>query len=401
MIAPFDLRRLGPYLAGVAIFVLFSTPSIKLYLYTEAINGVPLALFAASLLLKPPHAVSQARLSGLMLGLMLFAVLFFFGAYNSASLDLVALVKYAILCVLCIAVCLTADRKALGTAAWLIAGWGTVLAVVQLGHGITLDRSLGQNYLTLGYALGCSALIGLMAAAAARSRPTRILGLACALLSLAAAATLLGRGPILFPLIVFLGYLAVNTVVAPSPAKVVVRVAVLLAGAVAVAYYFAVLAQAEGMLSRLMRLADLAEEPRIAEDYLPALRAIAEQPLGIGLEAHQRVIGAYPHNIFLELFMSGGALAVLLFLVLSGLFFRRFVAVSRDRVDLGAKCMFLLTVYYFLVWNASFDLASTYALLPMMIYFAALGRGEFMQVSSDLWAPGRIVIGSAAREDRP
>ncbi len=401
MSAPCDLRRLSPYMAGVAIFVLFCTPSIKLYLYTEAINGVPLAFLAASWLLNPPHTLSTARVSGLLLGLLLFAVLFFFGAYNSASLDLVALVKYVILCILCIAVCFAADRKALGTAVWLIAAWGTLLAAIQLSHGITLDRSLGQNYLTLGYALGCSTLIGLLAVAAADSVWTRILGLACAMLSLAAAATLLGRGPILFPLMVLVGYLAVNTVVAPTPGKIAVRVAVLLVGVAAVAYYFVVLAQAEGMLTRLMRLADIANEPRVAEEYLPALRAVAEQPLGIGLEAHERVIGGYPHNIFLELFMSGGAVAVLLFLILTGLFFRRFVAMSRDRVDLGAKCMFLLTVYYFLVWNASFDLASTYALLPMMIYFASLGRGEFMQLSSKLWAPGRIVIGPAAGEERP
>ena len=80
-----DLRRIAPYLAGAAVFVLFSTPSIKLYLYTEAINAVPLVLFAGSLLMNPPGRVSRARLSGLMLGMMLFAVLFFFGAGRYAS----------------------------------------------------------------------------------------------------------------------------------------------------------------------------------------------------------------------------------------------------------------------------------------------------------------------------
>ncbi len=196
--ATFDLRQLAPYLAGAGIFFLFSTPSIKLYVYSEAVNGVPVALLAAALLLNPPRALSRARLSGLMLGMMLFVVLFLFGAYNSASLDLVALVKYAILCLLCVLVCLAAERKALGVAAAMIAAWGMVLAVVQLGAGVTLDRSLGQNYLTLGYALGAAALIGLMAVTAAKSRWTKLAGLVCALVSLAAAATLLGRGPILF-----------------------------------------------------------------------------------------------------------------------------------------------------------------------------------------------------------
>ncbi len=181
----------------------------------------------------------------------------------------------------------------------------------------------------------------------------------------------------------------------------IVRFLLLLVGVFAVVYYFAAIAQAEGMLRRLTRLSDLADEPRIAEDYLPALRAIADQPLGIGLEAHQRVIGSYPHNIFLELFMSGGALAVLLFLVLTGLFLRRFVALAREQVALGPQSMFLLTVYYFLVWNASFDLASAYALLPMMIFFAALSRGEFAKLSSDLWSAQKIAIGARVREDRP
>jgi hypothetical protein len=387
-----DLRRIAPYLAGAAVFVLFSTPSIKLYLYTEAINAVPLVLFAGSLLMNPPGRVSRARLSGLMLGMMLFAVLFFFGAYNSASLDLVLVVKYAILCILCVGACLATDRRALGVAALLIAVWGSVLAVVQLSQGITLDRSLGLNYLTLGYALGSSTLIGLIAASAARSLPTKLAGLACALASLAAAGTLLGRGPILFPLATFLGYLAANTVLAPSLRKVAARLIVAFAAVAAVIYYFGALAQAEGMLRRLSRLSNLADEPRVAGDYLPALSAIAEQPLGIGLEAHQRVLGAYPHNIFLELFISGGALAVLLFLLLTGWFLRRFGAIARDRVDLGAKCMFLLTVYYFLVWNISFDLASAYALLPMMIFFAALSGSEFAKVSCDLWSAEKIVI---------
>src|SRR5262245_7610504 len=87
-----DRNRIAAWFSGAAIFVLFCTPSIKFYLYTEAINLVPIVLVAASLVLRPPVRMSYSKAGVFLLVMALFATLFAAGVYNSASLELVSLI---------------------------------------------------------------------------------------------------------------------------------------------------------------------------------------------------------------------------------------------------------------------------------------------------------------------
>jgi hypothetical protein len=376
-----DVHRIASWCVAVAVFFLFSTPSIKLFLYTEAINIVPVLLLLAAAVLRPPRLLSRTGMIVLLLPLTLFAVLFAYGAYNSASLEVFDVAKYVILCFLAIAVPLLADRNVARVAVSLVAAWGVVLAIYQLGHGFELDRDKGQNYLTVGYALGSTSLLGLLAAISARTTAIRLLGLGCFALAMAATATLLGRGPLVFPLLVVVFYLLVNLFLEPSLRKLSLGFAALVALAAIVAINLQEILAAAEVLQRLTRLSTLANEPRVADVYLPAVDIVSQHPLGLGLAAHERVLGSYPHNVFLELTMSGGVLASGLFLVLSCLFFRHVFTLARDRVNVGTKCLFLLTVYFFLIWNVSFDFASAYGLLPVMTMFASRTRDQLREWS--------------------
>lgn len=388
-IAMLDRASLASWIAGVSVFVLFSTPSIKLYLYTEAINFVPVVLFIVAAALNPPTKLRSAKLSAMILAMLLFMILFAFGAYNSASLNVVEASKYAVLLFLCLAACVAVDRKAIAVAIVLIVVWGLALSVAQLLGGISLDRSRGQHYLTVGYALGSSSLICLLVTSAGRSASLRLLAFLFFLLSLAATGTLLGRGPVLFPIVTVALYVLINTVVDPRVGKVIGRGALfaLLVGPLLV--YAQTHFDIQRIANRLERLADIANEPRVANTYAPALTAIADQPFGHGLAAHAQVIGTYPHNIFLEVMLSGGVLALWWFLLLVMLFARHIFAASRDDVDLAVKCLFWLTAYQLLIWNVSFELSSAYALLPMMFLLASLDRrafGHFGSKSQRVWS---------------
>ncbi len=116
-------------------------------------------------MLNPTVRITSTRVAVILLALGFFVVLFAYGAYESASLTAVDVVKYAILCLLCALVPLVADRKAIAVAVVLIAIWGLSLAAIKLSFGIAMARDKGQTYLTLGYALGCSSLFGLLIAA--------------------------------------------------------------------------------------------------------------------------------------------------------------------------------------------------------------------------------------------
>jgi hypothetical protein len=373
-----DQHALASTIAGLAIFVLFATPSIKLYIYTEAINAVPVVLLVCSALLKPSCALSGTRGAVIVIGMLFFVVLFALGAYNSASVSVIDVTKYGILCLLCALLPLIADRKAVALAMILIAGWGLLLALIQLSHGVALSRDKGQTYLTLGYALGCSSLLGLLAASAARSWLLRAVALGCFVMSAAATATLLGRGPVLLPIVIFLIYLGTNTIFEPSAKKLGVRLliaAVLLAPAI---YYVWAVFSAERVFKRLELLSNIANEPRVSDTYLPALGAIAERPFGSGLEAAEQLIGIYPHNIFLEVWISGGVVALVLFGTLVGAFLRHIGTAAHSKTEWSTRFGFFLTLYYFAMWNISFGLSSAYALLPMMMYFASRTRSELL-----------------------
>ena len=381
-----DQHAFAAFLAGLAIFVLFATPTIKLYLYTEAINVVPPLLLALSALLNPNVRINDTRIAVILLALGLFIVLFAYGAYDSAALTAAEVAKYAILCLLCALIPVVADRKALAVAVVLVALWGLLLATLKLSIGISLARDRGQTYLTLGYALGGSSLIGLLIAATARSFAARVAGLLCLLLAAAAAATLLGRGPILLPIFVFLIYLAANTFFEPSAKKIFARLLAALILLAPAAYYSWEVLSAERVFKRLQMLSNLADEPRISETYVPILAALAERPWGYGLEASQRLIGVYPHNIFLEVWISGGFVALAVFIAIVALFVRHVGATAGSSAHWSTQFAFFLTLYYLAMWNISFGLSSAYAVLPMMLYFASRTRFELTLVD-----PARVV----------
>ncbi len=170
--------------------------------------------------------------------------------------------------------------------------------------------------------------------------------------------------------------MAANTIFEPSAKKFFARLLLAALLLVPAAYYSWQVLSAERVFKRLQALSDIANEPRVSETYLPTMGAIAQQPFGYGLEASKRLIGAYPHNIFLEIWVSGGVIALIIFLAIVTLFLRHLSAAARSRTEWSTQIAFFLTLYYLAMWNISFALSSAYAVLPMLVYFASRTRSE-------------------------
>src|SRR5690606_26177890 len=111
-------------------------------------------------------------------------------------------------------------------------------------------------------------------------------GIAAVCVALFAALTLDGRGPMILPLIVFIFYYTLNSVVSPTPLRVFFRLLLLpILAAFVVAFAMRRVLESRAW-ERLLGLADMHNEPRFTEIYPPALKAIADRPFGYGLSAH-------------------------------------------------------------------------------------------------------------------
>src|SRR5690606_27346174 len=110
------------------------------------------------------------------------------------------------------------------------------------------------------------------------------------------------------------------------------------------------------------------EEPRL-EIYLNSFKYINDNLLfGLGISKTREVIGIYPHNIFLYVFLAAGIIGFILFLIIvlrwSASFFYslRYMVVNKERAAIGVAGLLL-----FMQWNTSFDLSTSYIPLSIML----------------------------------
>lgn len=128
--------------------------------------------------------------------------------------------------------------------------------------------------------------------------------------------------------------------------------------------------------------------------YRTALRSIEENPFGIGwggfgrLPSVSSVVGgggAYPHNLFLEVFVEGGVVAGVALIVFIGF---TLVRIRRVSVDATGTAVFALAIYWLLAAQTSSDInANRMTWVALAVGLAVWGSRDAAVVAP---APTRV-----------
>ena len=259
---------------------------------------------------------------------------------------------------------------------WL--GVESLIIFIQAGGNAGRIRVLGGGgYLSLGRIAGLGALIALTAWLYGRGRPRWLYLTIFSFLGFVLAIAG-GRGPVLavaLPLLTVaaLGVRFTRTRILYWPAQLSVLL-LLLGVASGLVTYSAVTDHTLASLDRLERLADGdiggTGETR-ADTYRKSMEFAGTAPLvGLGVGAWPVVnsnvdVQRYPHNLFAELMVEGGLIAVALFLVLIATALRS-ATIDRMRHDPQALCAVMLFINTFLNAMVSSDVPGNRAMFLMI-----------------------------------
>lgn len=362
-------HRVNDVFAGLALFVLIATPSMKIFIDAgrELLNVVPLFLAVIALIGRNRIPIWSRRGSHVVLAFsFFFLALLASGFIPPGHLDWEALLKYTVLISVALVLPLASTVESIGLAFGFLYLWAIAIALTQLIVGIEFGENF--HYLTVGLPVAAGALIALSRIFSG-SEPSRILlhilGLA---LCGSALLSLPGRGPIVFPILIVLAFFVVRAVTSRSWKTKAAYGAILLLLAVG-AYLMYLFIIPDAVARRIDRMIfSTLDEPRMSYLYLPAIEAILRNPLGYGLDGSYAILGYYPHNIFLEVLISLGIVGLVLFLPIVWILLASTCFLMKQRFSNPAYlALAFLSAFHFLFWNVSHPLSSGYALFTLMM----------------------------------
>lgn len=349
------------------IFCIINTPSLKVFYSSEIINIGSLSGLYFLGLIKLYHknnlSLNKIQTNSLGIFTAMWAILLLYGIIGSnVNVDFLYFTRILSVYLVFLGVLLfvTYERELVFYIVFQ-ALWGLLLAVLLQTLGITTDKGLGQHYLTLGVPLAASIvlLIGTYLSSARTIKRTIYLILP-SLVMLFGMVTLLGRAPIIFSLTIVIFFTLV--VVIKEKKSILKNMAILLTTVTILLYIISINVSAY-WFNRFLRLLAF-EESRVII-YRTVLGYIIDNPLGYGLNAYALLRRGYPHNIFLEIFLVGGLPAFIALLIFLMYFIVRLYKISLINNKLVLP-FFMMSLYFFLTWNVSFELGGTYMLFGAM-----------------------------------
>ncbi|EXJ23301.1 Oligosaccharide repeat unit polymerase Wzy [Alkalibacterium sp. AK22] len=243
--------------------------------------------------------------------------------------------------------------------------WGTGFAFLEWTMGVPRSRELGQTYLTAGVVIAATIVVvmGLILSKAVKVY-MKVLLIPVMVILLLGITSLSGRAPILLSLIVPVTVYLFSIFFEKSVGKKVSAFIVLTIGIIAIGVSLYQILPAN-TINRMMRVfVDIQSEPRY-QVYEQAFIVVRENPFGIGLRGYRAFNTGYPHNIFLEIAMSGGIVALVPFMgILTSVYASAVDVVKSKNINM---VWLNLSMYFFLTWNISFDLSSSYMVFISMV----------------------------------
>lgn len=373
---------LEPYLY---IFIILNIPSLKLIYSSSIINiaallGLYFAGFWKHYSYNQLILMNSSKKLFMFLWFVFWLVLFYAGFWSTGSvLSLKLVIRYLIVYFLVIGGLLFTQLEDIKKIINLQIVWGSLLSILLLTVGISLNRELGQNYLTIGVPIAGS-LLASFGYFLWNKKPNKLFFLiAIIVLNVASLSSLPGRSPILFPVIIIVIYtlyfLYLSIKYKTFSLSKLTNKLILIFSIILVSFYIAINTLSDFWLSRFNRMLYSPEEESRIDLYEPSIDAIFKNPFGYGLNEAEAIIGFYPHNIFLEVFISGGIIAILFLLLIILVY--GFSLNQGTQKNLDLFLMSMVTNYFFMVWNISFDLGSSYLPFTGIAIFIAATQDLF------------------------
>lgn len=142
-----------------------------------------------------------------------------------------------------------------------------------------------------------------------------------------------------------------------------VIISALIVGCIIFYFLDGLVPQSDFLIFKIERLLDnYKDEPRFYV-YIKSIELIINNPFGYGLQSYYKLLGFYPHNIFIEIMMSSGIFAFVIFLIL---FFYAFSCSAKIFFNRELSIYAMIFIYFTIQWSFSYDLSASYALLSSL-----------------------------------
>lgn len=367
-----NLQRLG--LVGAASFLLVNSPSLKLFLgNTPFVNLVATTgLISVVLLYAALYKKFEVNYSGVYITIVLGVIFLlcilpvFFDFYVHTGFATQAY-RYLYNLALFVLISFNAKLEDIKVFVKLQVVWGATVAVAFLVGWIQYGP--GQHYNTVSLPIGLSSVIVILYGidGKARSISKRALLFVIFIINFVGLVNLYGRSPFIFVSFIILLISILRRRTAIKRIVEVVRGTVILGGLVGAGIFiieYLNITYSKFLIDRLSRLIkDPSSESRV-NWYLEALKMIGENPLGSGFDAYRHVTGhIYPHNLILEISVSGGILAgILLSFVFMYTGYRYFCLYHSSNIE----CILYISgcfLYLLLTFMVSYSISGAYMLL--------------------------------------
>lgn len=357
-------KKIFSIIYSLFIFLVLNIPSVKIIYSSEIINIFALVcLFGVGLLrvvFIDDYKIlyTKRTIKFLILFLAMWIIIMILTLFNgSINLSLRNLLRYIVLISYVITVTLFTKYEDYKYIVILQSVWAGILSIMNFGGLIRLSRSLGQHYLTLGMPIGAGVvcMIGLLILD--RGKLIKkvhwifILGI-----SLITLGSLRGRAPLLLSIIVPI----ISTLIMSFSEKGIInKIKIILPTTIALGLlgYFTYQNLSKVWIERFMDLFLFQESSRYYI-YKTSIELFKNNPLGKGLISFDKYGFPYPHNIFLEIAITGGIIAFTIFIIISFIFGANII--SKIKSKSYGTIVASLSLFFFLTWNISFNLSSSY-----------------------------------------
>lgn len=353
------------------VFMTINLPSIKLFYSSSIWNILALlgllviGVFRKIIIKEKMILLKGIQIKYITFFLLLWCMMLYVSfLYAPKSLSLSDNIQYISVILFSLSIVLFLKKIDMNFLVLYQTSWGIILSLLETTVGIDKNTSLGQNYLTSGVAIAVSIVTFFgYVYASNRSIKIKVLSFPIFLILFIGVTSLRGRTPILLAIIVPFMVLILNTLFETKvKRKILMLLSIVVVAVVSIIVLTYVLP--ESTINRIFRVfSSLEEEPRY-ELYKSSLDLIKKNPFGIGLKGTLDYGIMYPHNIFLEFFLVGGY-----FMIFPLLFLGAFIVniIRKAFVYKGFSIVwFSLFTYFFLTWNISYDLSSSYLLFTSL-----------------------------------
>jgi O-antigen ligase len=373
-------ERLFDIATGVGIFIAISIPSLKLLYSGSLWNLAVIVLLLISFVGRGIIDFILKKDLFITLGAFLLILLFSFVTnFDHVEYKFLNFIYFVFVVMLVLA---TMNNESIIISVILLISWSVYISVWQFIVGINYAKELGQTYLTVAMPIGCLFTTGLFLFFLGKERiGYKLQGVLFTFLSILALSTLLSRGAVLLPLLLFslhTGFFLIYSCF--SPLKKIVFITLLLFLFFFISGYVELLEMRQ--LYRIEGLIQsMSEEPRI-KVYSLAIELISDSVLfGYGTGSAGRFFsGTYPHNIFLDILINGGVILLFPFILLCCQYITCIMFFYKTKLiwtNYVATVLLSYSLYLFAQWNISWGLDSSY--IPIVTVIMYIYRIKLMK----------------------